>query len=107
MKSRTHRLGKLQSFKKNPHGLIGETPTGHFQVSIITDTIFQIIASPELPSEVFSYAVVQQPQDVKFQWLEDDESISIETSKAKLKITEYTKNIALCKSISLEFVQLL
>lgn len=79
-------LGKLLSWKKIEHGLVGETSFGKFMVSFYTDAIVRINITRSENFDDFSYAVVVTPALNDLNIIDTNDTLIIKTKSIIVSI---------------------
>lgn len=79
-------LGKLLSSKSSDTGIEGATDNGGFRIQFYSDSICRVQISQHSAFEDFSYAVIAQPEKIKFKLTEDAERLTCHTSQFQLNI---------------------
>lgn len=82
-------LGNLVKFKSHELGISGETDNGKFRVLFYADGIARISVTREEPLEEFSYAVVANPEKIKFTVEENDQHLLLRTAAFDLRISKH------------------
>ena len=80
----SQRLGSLKSVSTTDSTLCAETTYGKFGIKLYSPNIFRITASRDEKFEDFSYSVIASPENLKIDWKDSADQISIETSACQL-----------------------
>lgn len=81
-------LGKLLSSKSSDTGIEVATDNGGFRIQFYSDSICRVQISQQSAFEDFSYAVIAQPEKIKFKLTEDAEKLTCHTSQFQLNISK-------------------
>ncbi|MGC4023521.1 MAG: glycoside hydrolase family 31 protein [Cyclobacteriaceae bacterium] len=82
----SQRLGNIQSFKNEGAFFFAETSHGKFKITLYSENIFRITASREREFEDFSYSVIAGPENIKAEWHDSPDQITIKTKTCQLII---------------------
>jgi alpha-glucosidase len=85
--STSQSLGTLTSLSRTETGISGITTNGNFKVDVYNESVFRISIS-KTAFENFSYAVVGTPQLVDFKFEENESTILLITSSARVLIAK-------------------
>jgi len=85
--NRSKSISKLESWKKETHGISGNTSVGNFRVQLYADHIARISATQQDTFEDFSYAVVASPSSSPT-IVEQQDVIEIKTPSFVLRVTK-------------------
>jgi alpha-glucosidase len=88
-KSVSQRLGNLKSISKQGATLCSDTTHGQLKVKLFSPNIFQVSVKQDEDFENFSYSVIATPDDLKIDWQDSSEQISVETSACRLIIQKH------------------
>src|SRR5205809_118189 len=93
-KSVSQRLGNLKSINKQDSTLHAEATHGHLKVKLYSPNIFRVSATQDESFEDFSYSVIASPENLKIDWQDSSNQISIATSACKLVIDKNPTSIS-------------
>ena len=93
-KSVSQRLGSLKSFDTKGSALSAEATHGHLKIKLYSPNIFRVSATQDEIFEDFSYSVIASPENLKIDWQDSRDQISIATSACKLAIHKNPTSIS-------------
>jgi alpha-glucosidase len=84
----SQRLGELINNSKNDSGIIGETPSGKFKVSVYSPSLFRITITNQNNFEDFSYSVISKPKSTSLEIIDSVDSLLLKTATTQLLIAK-------------------
>jgi len=80
-------LGKFLSYQNIPSGIKGESTYGKFRVIVYSESIIRISITSDEQFEDFSYSVIANPNEDKFELTETESHLEIRTAVCQLIIS--------------------
>lgn len=93
-KSISRPIGNIQSWKRTNTGIECVTEHGNIRITMYTDSIARVCVATQDQSSDFSYAVITQPQEVKFAIDEDDQAINLRTSYLITRVNKHPFSVS-------------
>jgi len=81
-------LGPVKTWKKSTNGISGETSKEKFEIVIYNESIARVTITRDDVFENFSYAVVADPKETRFEVHDEKDHVKLTTSKIAVKITK-------------------
>jgi alpha-glucosidase len=78
--------GSVTDWKKSVTGITGKTTNGFFKIDFYSDSTVRIANTREEAFNDFSYAVVASPASIKFEAVEQNNSIELTTASIKVVV---------------------
>jgi alpha-glucosidase len=90
----SQRLGQLSTFVKHDAGIIGETSSGKFNVSVYSASTFRITITNQKQFEDFSYSVIGNPKSTSLEIFDSVDSLLLKTPTTQLLVTKNPVSIS-------------